>query len=159
MHPLLLTLFVAAPPPSLLEIDGSELLDEVRRSSEPLVLINVWATWCSPCVKELPMLFELEKQLAGKVRFMFVSADFKSERSSAAKLFTAKGAKLPGFFRRGPDQAFIETLHPKWTGTIPATFVFDRAGKLLEFWQGELTEKHLLGALEGMLGKNVRAPD
>jgi thiol-disulfide isomerase/thioredoxin len=151
MNPLLLAFFLALPPTDIQDVDGAELIQQVKQSEEPLVVINVWATWCAPCVRELPMLFKVEKEFAGKVRFMFVSADFKSERDQAAKLITAKGARTPGYFRRGGDQPFIESLHPDWNGALPATFVFDRGGKRLRFWQGELQEHVLSGALANLL--------
>jgi thiol-disulfide isomerase/thioredoxin len=151
MSPLLLGLFLTLPQTDLLDVDGPELLEEVSKSSEPLVVVNVWATWCAPCVRELPMLLKVQEEFQGKVRFMFVSADFASQRTSAAKLMSRKGAKEPGYFRRGDDQSFIETLDPDWTGTIPATFVFDRRGRRLRFWQGELEEHMLSGALAHLL--------
>ena len=151
MYAFLFTIVATLPSPQLVDVDGPELLTEVRRSAEPIVVINVWATWCGPCVRELPIFFDAEKHYEGRVRFMFVSADFTSQRSEAAKLLTEKGASHPSFFRRGKDQPFIEALHPKWNGTIPATFVFDRSGRRLRFWQGSLSEQELIRALDALL--------
>ncbi len=146
-----LTLILAATQGPLVDVDGPELMSEIRRSSEPLIVVNVWATWCGPCVRELPMLFDVEKRFQGKVRFIFVSADFASQRADAAKLLEDKGAKLPCYFKHGKDQAFIEALHPDWNGTLPATFVFDREGRRLRFWQGAISEDVLVHGLQPLL--------
>jgi thiol-disulfide isomerase/thioredoxin len=157
MSAFLLTFFLALPNPELFDVSGPELIDEIRRSSEPIVVVNVWATWCGPCVRELPMLVEVEKKFEGKVRFMYVSADFKAQRGSVAKVFTAQGGRLPSYFRRGHDQPFIDALDRKWNGTIPATFVFDRHGRKLRSWQGMLSEQDLIGALDGYLNAHRAA--
>jgi thiol-disulfide isomerase/thioredoxin len=150
MNPLFLSLFVALPSPPLIDVDGPQLIAEIGRSTEPLVVLNVWATWCGPCVRELPTFLKVEKKYPGKVRFMFVSVDFSAQREEAGKLIGGTGVQAPTYFRKGKDEPFIEALHPDWNGTLPATMIFDRAGKRLRFWQGELTEEDLVGALESL---------
>jgi thiol-disulfide isomerase/thioredoxin len=157
MSALLFSLLVALPNQEIFDISGPELMTEIRRTSEPIVVVVVWATWCGPCVRELPMMLEVEKKFDHRVRFIYVSADFKSQRGSIAKIFTEKGGRLPTYFRSGDDQPFIDAVDAKWSGTIPATFIFDRNGTQLRRWQGELTGDELIGALDGYLNERRAA--
>lgn len=90
--------------------------------TDQVLLLNVWATWCAPCVAEMPSLLRLQERLAEhKIAFAFVS----SEEPNAVKKYIARhqwhgpfylvSGELPECFR---------------TGAIPATFVVDRGGSI-----------------------------
>lgn len=97
------------------------------------------------------MLLKVQEQLAGKIRLMFVSTDFSTQRDGAEQLLRKLGAPLPSWFKREKDQPFIEALHPDWNGTIPATFIYTKEGELLRFMQGKLTRLQLVAQLEALL--------
>lgn len=150
MIPLTL-LLLATPQPALVDVSGVDVIRAVKRAEEPLVLVNVWATWCGPCVEEMPMLIDVAKALEGKVRLVLVSTDFSTQRDEAEALLRRLDAPLPGYFKRQKDQPFIEALHPDWNGTIPATFIFDNDGVRLRFMQGKLTKLQLMAELKALL--------
>ncbi len=91
-------------------------------------LINMWATWCAPCVLEMPMLDELGAEMDGKLRVITVSQDVKGAEL-VAPFFADKGfTKLEPWLDPDNDMAF----HFQ-TGVLPTTILYDAQGK--EVWR------------------------
>lgn len=108
--------------------------------NEKPVFINFWATWCPPCIAELPGIAELYEKYKDDVNFVFVS----SESPETVKKFALKHnyQDLPFYFSG--------TVPPDFTGnSIPATFIISREGKVVVAkrgaarWNTEKTEKLL----------------
>lgn len=87
-----------------------------------VVFLNFWATWCPPCVAEMPSLQKLHDVYKDKVTFMFVAKD---EPERVSKFLKKKGYDLPVYYSKtqGPD-----VLTSK---TIPTTYIIDRDGKII----------------------------
>ncbi len=119
-------------------ITGMGLLQEIQRSNAPVILVNVWATWCLPCVEEFPDLVRIQNDFRTQgLQLFFVSADFDSNLAQVKAFLTRQGVRSPTFLKAGPDDRFIETLSPEWSGAIPATFVYDSKGALRQFHEGQ----------------------
>lgn len=115
--------------------DASQLLAEVNRPGAKATLVNVWATWCAPCVKEMPELLKLERAYRDQgLRVMLVSADFDSE--APGQFLAKRGVEFDTWLKTGGDQEFIDVLDPRWTGALPATVIFDAKGRRRVFWEG-----------------------
>lgn len=109
------------------------------------MLVNVWATWCRPCVAETPDLVALHQSLQGRDFAMLgVSADFMTSPTpdEALKKVRAFGAQYkvpyPNVIFSGSTDAL--TARFSLSGTIPATILYDPAGKEVERWVGRLVE-------------------
>lgn len=89
------------------------------------VLLNLWATWCAPCVKEMPQLDALAGELEGEVRVITVSQDVRG--AEVVQPFFAKGgyARLEPWL--DPEAALSAQFTPE--GALPLTILFDAAGK------------------------------
>lgn len=87
------------------------------------VLINLWATWCAPCIKELPLL----DKLSGKVKVVTVSQDSADPQKVGAFL-NDRGLKLPAWLDPKNDLSFHYG-----TGTLPTTIYYDAGGR--EVWR------------------------
>jgi thiol-disulfide isomerase/thioredoxin len=125
-----------APLPSPATADA--ILTEVRKPGAGAVLVNVWATWCTPCQEEFPDLLHVARELAPKgLRLVLVSVDFPGDEQAATKFLTSQGVDFPTFVRTGKDEAFVDGLEPQWSGAIPATFLYDAKGTLVRFWEGK----------------------
>lgn len=110
------------------------------------VLVNVWATWCRPCVAEMPDLVALHQSLQGKpFAILGVSADFmtsptEEEAVKKVRTFSAKH-KVPYsnvIYSGSTDDL---TARFSLTGAIPATILYDPQGKEVERWVGQLVEE------------------
>jgi thiol-disulfide isomerase/thioredoxin len=114
---------------------ATQLLAEVNRPGAKATLVNVWATWCVPCVKEMPEILKLERAYRDKgLRVLLVSADFDS--SAPGEFLARRGVEFASFWKSGGDQEFIDTIDPRWSGALPATIVFDAEGHRRAFWEG-----------------------
>ncbi|HZN54622.1 MAG TPA: TlpA disulfide reductase family protein [Candidatus Polarisedimenticolaceae bacterium] len=140
----------AAPTPTAVE--ATRVLEEVRKPGASGTVVNVWATWCSPCREEFPDLLHVARELAPKgVRLVLVSVDFPGMEPEATEFLTSQGVDFPTFMRAGNDEAFVDGLEPKWSGAIPVTLVYDGGGKLVRLWEGKASypviKKRVLEAL------------
>ena len=126
---------VATAAPRVVPADAAQLLAAVNRPGAKATLVNVWATWCAPCVKEMPELLRLEREYRDKgLRVMLVSADFDS--AAPADFLARRGVEFDTWFKTGGDQEFIDALDPRWTGALPVTVIFDAQGRRRVFWEG-----------------------
>lgn len=133
---------------------GREILQAVRESEAKAVLVNIWATWCQPCIEEFPELLRLHRQYGGKgLELILVSADFESEMPNVIAFLAKQRVNFPSYIKSGDDMEFIDTLNPTWSGALPATFIFDAKGVLYDFWEGKATYEKFEQKILEVLGK------
>ncbi|MDF2476149.1 MAG: hypothetical protein K0S24_1632 [Sphingobacterium sp.] len=90
-----------------------------------VVLINLWATWCSPCLAEMPSLDKLYKDFQGNSKIVFLSVDVDGNLKSSAKFLKKRKYNLPVY-------QLNSALPKEWSTTsIPTTIILDKAGKLV----------------------------
>lgn len=126
-------------------INVSELEEiMVQAEGEKLKVINFWATWCKPCIKELPYFVNAQKQFP-EVEFIYMSIDF-SENASRTEKFAQKKKLNPSGLYLIDDvdyNSWIDKVSPEWSGAIPATLIMKDGEKFFyekEFHEGELEE-------------------
>jgi len=137
----------------LKDITGQELQDIVSSyEGEKAVLINIWATWCAPCVEEFPHIVKLQRNYPDQLKVIFVSADFPDSRDRALEFLKKQEVDWTTYFKVGNDQEFIGSLSEKWTGALPFTKVIDRTGNTVASWERsadyEKFEKHVKTAIK-----------
>jgi len=134
-------------------ITSQALVQAIEKSQRPVTVVNIWATWCKPCVEEFPELVRLRSNFKDQgVEVLFVSANFKNSLPDVERFLEAHQVTWPSYLKDGPDDAFIEGFSPDWSGAIPATFVFNAQGALTGFHRGKgdyaLFEQMIYEALE-----------
>ena len=137
---LLLTVGCQRPPPSLTPVTSGELKAAIRGANAPVVLVNMWATWCGPCREEFPDLVKLQRQYQSRgLKVLFVSWD--ADAVVAQKFLAAQGVDFSSFIKSDAesDPKFIDGVDPQWSGAFPATMVYDGAGNLRAFFEGKKT--------------------
>lgn len=129
-----------APLPALLPGKPADIQAAVRQPGARVVLVNVWATWCLPCREEMPALLKLRRAYADRgLRLVLVSGDFSNEAGQAAAFLHDLGVDFPTYIKAGGDMEFIDAFDPKWSGALPATFIYDSAGRLQHSMFGPAT--------------------
>jgi len=109
-----------------------------------VILVNFWATWCPPCVAEMPSLQGLYDDYNDKVVFMFVAQD-KVEKVSA--FIAKKGYTLPVYYSKTEAPSVLTSK------TIPTTYVINKEGKIIiaetgvADWNSDKTRKMMDGLL------------
>jgi thiol-disulfide isomerase/thioredoxin len=143
LSPLVLAAVIAAAPAPR-PADARAVLAEVRKPGAAAVLVNVWATWCVPCREEFPDVLRVAREFQGRgLRLVLVSADFSDATSDVAEFLAERGVDFPTFIKAGKDDDFVDGLDRRWTGAIPATFVYDGRGKLVRYWEGKADYKSI----------------
>lgn len=125
--------------PLLLDLTASDIAPLLRESSADarITLVNVWATWCAPCVKEFPMIVRLQRTYPESLRVIFISADFPEDRERAEAFLADQGVDWTSYFNTSPDDDLIRSLSSEWTGALPLTQVYAVDGTLRSEWSGE----------------------
>lgn len=145
---LLIGITAFAQNPKAIKLKG--LQEIIQKQSDQVLVINFWATWCAPCIKELPFFEELNQNKL--VEVILVSMDYdldqnteKVDRFVARKKLQSRVLVLT----ESDPNSWIDKIDKRWSGALPATLVINsRTGKR-EFVQGELGE----GELEKLLLK------
>jgi thiol-disulfide isomerase/thioredoxin len=123
-----------------------ELQKRLSRQNDTTYVVNFWATWCAPCVKELPYLDQLSTTYAKqKVKVLLVSMDYASQLDKKVKPFVAKrGLKSEVVLLNEPDpNSWMDKVDSKWTGAIPFTILVNSAKKKRATFEQELTAAEL----------------
>lgn len=126
-------------------ININELNERIEKAKDTAFIINFWATWCAPCVEELPNFEKLrQKYKDDKLRILLVSVDFKSQQNTGVLRFIKKRKiRNEVFLLNEPDQqAYINRIDTGWSGSIPATLFIKNGTR--KFVEKELTYIELL---------------
>ena len=136
----------------MVDLRADELPRVVREAEGRVVVLNIWSTWCPPCMAEMPMLVD---EIRGQrdVSLVLVSMDMGTTRRRAAEFLAEHGAPTPRYIRAGRDNEFMEAVHDEWSGALPATVIFGPGPERqpLELLTGELTRERLRAALDRAL--------
>lgn len=136
------------------QIDSTNLQNLIDESRNSVLVINVWATWCVPCVEEMPDLIKLAKYYENEnVNLIGISIDYPEEIETKILPFLQQHKiNFPVYVNNfNNDEVLINFLNSNWSGAIPATFVYDKKGIQKDFLLGKhsfidfktAVEKHL----------------
>jgi len=123
----------------LSRIDETGYRELLKSMAGKVTLVDFWATWCAPCREEMPLLAKLESKLRNRgLRLITISADEPEHERAAFEFLSKSGVSGSGYLRRAKDEdTFINAIDPKWSGALPALFLYDRQGKLAKSFIGE----------------------
>lgn len=115
----------------------------LEKNNDTLYIINFWASWCKPCVKEMPYFEKIGRDYSNeKVKLLLVSLDFRNQLDSKLIPFILKNnVSSKVVMLNDPDaNSWISSVDEEWTGSIPAT-IFIKGDKRAFYEQAfEYTE-------------------
>ena len=115
-----------------------------NQTNDTLYVVNFWATWCKPCVAEMPYFEKAAKTFATqKVKFIFVSLNYAREQSMVSDFVKKNKVQSTCYLlNAGNPNSWIDKIEPEWSGSIPATIMY-KHGKKVFFREGEFTQTEL----------------
>ena len=119
-------------------------LEKYIANSEEPVVVNFWATYCAPCVKEIPYFQELVKKYEGKkVKLLLVSLDFKEFYPEKISSFAEKRSFTAPIVWLNETNAdyFCPRIDESWSGVMPATLFVNNKTGFRSFYEEELPRK------------------
>jgi thiol-disulfide isomerase/thioredoxin len=143
----------AASPSDIREIDLEglkKILQRDPKDTRPL-MVNFWATWCDPCREEFPDLVKVDNDYRGKgLNFIAISLDDVSDIKSAVPQFLKEmKATMPVVLLNVNDpEPAIKVVDATWNGQLPATFLYDKDGKVIFKHFGRIKPDELRAAIE-----------
>ena len=136
-------------------IPAMSMEEVIKRSSskDTTYIINFWATWCAPCVEELPVFNKLYQRYADKpVKVLLVSLDFKQDYPMKLNTFLLRKSIKPEviWLSDTNPNVFVPKVDNTWEGSIPATVVVRPATGDKKFIEGQVTEKQITSIVDRM---------
>ncbi len=116
-----------------------------------MVLINFWATWCPPCVHEIPELIRLQDELSGQGLQVVGISD---ESVEDIRTFMNKVAFNYPILRNPPEQGDLSINYGNSQGILPYSVLIDRQGRIRQVYRGALQFDTLRSDLQPLLAES-----
>ena len=139
-------------PVAWADLDALRAALDERRGTP--VLLNFWATWCGPCVEELPDLARLARETDGTVALLGVSFDGwvtgngPATEKKVKGFLAVAGATYPNLIYRGDQDPVLEAFD--LSGAIPYSILYDGEGRVVERWDGQVEPAVLRRSIAGL---------
>ena len=147
---LILSTLFGPPTKQLVQVVSLEQLQAktIQPNNDSLYVVNFWATWCKPCVGELPYFEKAGGKFADKkVKIVLVSLDFLSQKEKVDQ-FVEKNTiqNEVCLLQAGDPNVWINTIDNNWSGSIPATAIY-KNGKKVFFREGDFSTQQELDSV------------
>ncbi len=133
-------------PTELTVLDDAGLASLLANPGSEAMVVNFWATWCGPCVREMSVFREVAAEHP-EVRFALVNVE-RAGSGAVDRFLAAEGGGLPAFALDTDDaSSLLARAVPAWPDIIPVTLVLDPGGAVRARFDGELDAPALRAAL------------
>jgi thiol-disulfide isomerase/thioredoxin len=135
-------------------IKFDKLQSLLEEKGEQVHIINFWATWCAPCVKELPLFEALSATNDPRVKVTLISLDFADETNKVNAFINRRKIKSKVFLLDEIDyNSWIDQVEESWGGAIPATLFINQQTGQRKFIDRELKDGELEKVIEGLMNQ------
>lgn len=130
-------------------IDVATLESKLSETTNKIQVFNFWATWCGPCIKELPYFESVQASMSDKIDVNLITVDFVEDLEKVNKFIARKGLKSNVYLIDNVDyNSWIDKVDTRWSGAIPATLIINPASGERKFVESELKEGELEKLIE-----------
>jgi|SRR5215208_2893817 len=142
--------------PVVSAIDTEALRHLLTEQRQRPLLVNFWATWCDPCRDEFPDLVKIDNEYRPQsLDFVTISLDdFSDIETAVPKFLGAMKATMPAYLLNVSDpEPAISVIDPKWSGSLPATFLYNTKGEVVYKHLGRVDPNELRAAIDKLVKK------
>lgn len=142
---LLLFTIISASFSQVKKESFAQIQEHYITSTDTTYIVNFWATWCRPCVEELPEFQEaFSSNNDKKVKFIFVSLDFPDSETRVNSFINKKGYDGHFYLLTDTDaNEWIPKVNTDWDGNIPVTLIVNSSSNFNSFQNGKITLNEL----------------
>lgn len=136
-------------------LNFDQLNPYLNQKNDTIYLVNFWATWCTPCVAELPAIGEVEKKYAGKkLKVLLVSLDLPGQLESRLIPFVeARKIRSEVVLLNDPNQnRWIDLVDKNWSGEIPFTVMYGRN------FRESYSKSFTFNTLDSIINRKIKLP-
>ena len=135
----------AKEPVSMQDIDRAGIAELMKNKTNKLLMINVWATWCVPCVEEFPDLVTINRMYRDRdFKMITISSDALKDREKALAFLQKKQSSSLNYIYTGDSKyKLIDAIDPKWQGALPYTVLVEPGGKIVYAKEGQVNADSL----------------
>jgi len=146
----------AAPPTVVAAIDTNGLQGLLTKQRQGPLLVNFWATFCDPCRAEFPDLVKIDKDYRPQsLEFITISLDDVTDiKTEVPKFLAEMKATMPAYLLDVSDpEPAIKLMDPRWSGALPATFLYNEKGEEVFKHYGRVDPAELRSAIDKLVKK------
>ena len=147
-----------AEPVSVLPIDLAAVAKLAKNDTKKLLLVNLWATWCGPCVAELPELVTMNRMYRGRnFEMVTISLDDLTKKDDALRVLKENHVAGANYILNVDDRdKFADALDQEWPGPVPYTLLVAPGGKVVYRKTGAIDPLEVKRAIVTYLGRTSR---
>jgi thiol-disulfide isomerase/thioredoxin len=136
-------------------IDANGVRDLMKNSSGKLRLVNIWATWCGPCVIEIPELVNINRMYRGRAfEMVTISGDVPGKKDNVLAFLKNKQVSCTNYLFSSEDRPeLVEAIDKNWEGGIPYTVIVKPGGEIIYRHSGSIDPLEVKKVIIGCLGR------
>lgn len=119
-----------------------DLNARLEAGGDTTYVLNFWATWCAPCIKEMPYFDQLQEEYADRpLKVLLISVDAPTRAVKSLPAFMEKRAPQSEVLHlnEAKPHIYIDRIEPEWSGSVPATLIRQPFSGKKVFHEGEIT--------------------
>lgn len=141
-----------APATQIRTVTATQIRALVDDRKGKVVVVNFWASWCPPCMREFPAIIKVYEQYHDKGLEMFaVSLNAPEDMADIEEFVRTTKPPFPIYLADAQDEAFAQGVLEDWSGEMPMTLVFNTTGQRVLAHRSELTYEELSSKVEALL--------
>jgi len=142
-------------PVEINELDEEGLAELVKNDTDDLLLVNVWATWCGPCIVEMPDFVEINRMYRNRnFRLAMISVDDPEQQKAALNVLKQRHMAAANYISTiSSMDRFADLLDAKWAGPVPYTILIAPGGEVIYRHDGPIEPLEVRRAIVDYLGR------